>query len=112
MRMARVTFSLLVVLLNPVVMGATVIGFPGQLGAKVVPLTSPRMIGRPYGASLHFPGELENDQNPADTGFAKCHFGWTRTCNFLWLFMEPTAGDFTYIRSAGCKNFFFNAPYR
>ncbi|HME53668.1 MAG TPA: hypothetical protein VKM55_15685 [Candidatus Lokiarchaeia archaeon] len=56
-----------------------------------------RPIGRPYSASLHFPGELENDAAPGNTSFARCSFGWTRTCNFLWSTMEPKMGDFSPI---------------
>jgi len=69
----------------------------GILNAQTFPIETQRSIGRPFGASLHFPGELENDLDPESTTFAECEFGWTRTCNFMWSFMEPEQDNFSPI---------------
>ncbi len=74
-----------------------VVGNSTPRAAVTFTVSSPRPIGRPFGASLHFPGELENDAAPETTSFAACEFGWTRTCNFYWSSMEPDAGNFSAI---------------
>ena len=68
-------------------------GFNGKTFSVSSPIPLPRAIG----ASLHFQGELENDFEPESTGFGKGNFGWTRTCNFIWIFMEPEQGNFSVI---------------
>ncbi|MEX2753928.1 MAG: hypothetical protein Q6365_000950 [Candidatus Sigynarchaeota archaeon] len=61
------------------------------------PVAAERPIGRPYGVSLHWPTSenLENIDAPETTSFARCEFGWARTCNFIWSIMEPSPGDFS-----------------
>jgi hypothetical protein len=80
-----------------------------QLGARTFPVSEKRPIGRPFGASLHFPGELENDSTPTSTAFAAANFGWTRTCNFLWCFMEPQKDNFAPITDKNAYNNLFLA---
>nr|MDO8085579.1 hypothetical protein [Candidatus Sigynarchaeum springense] len=61
------------------------------------PVATERPIGRPFGVSLHWPTSenLEDIDAPGTTSFARCEFGWARTCNFIWSIMEPSAGDFS-----------------
>ncbi len=82
--------------------------YPG-LGAKTFQALAPVGVPKAIGASLHFPGELENDIEPEKTGFAEAGFGWTRTCNFIWIFMEPEQGNFSNIAN---PNFYTNVFIR
>jgi hypothetical protein len=68
---------------------------PMAIGA--FPISSERLIGRPYGVSLHWSNieNLENIDAPETTSFAACEFGWARTCNFVWSTMEPNPNDFS-----------------
>lgn len=95
--LALAALALLVPLAGPGNDISSITGMPGASGIATFPVDAARPVGRPFGASLHFPGELENDIAPETTSFAACGFGWTRTCNFRWDFMERTPGNFSAI---------------
>ncbi|MFX0100311.1 MAG: hypothetical protein ACFFCS_12080 [Candidatus Hodarchaeota archaeon] len=74
------------------------------------PIATQKPLGRPYGISTHFRGELENESAPQSTEFAKCEFAWTRVCHYFWRFLELGENNFSVVHDQ--TNFLNTYPDR